>query len=83
MGTVHTLGGSAFGTCCGGGLVSLYVPSGFDAFPRNASTSPLVNIPRTPVPLILSASVMPFSTSKRRTDGKSGRLCLMSWAEWE
>lgn len=34
----------------------LNVPVGLEALPRKASTSPLVNIPRIPVPLIFSES---------------------------
>lgn len=34
----------------------LKVPVGLEALPRKASTSPFVNIPRTPVPLIFSGS---------------------------
>lgn len=40
----------------GVGWVSLNVPVGLEALPRKASTSPLVNIPRIPVPLIFSGS---------------------------
>ena len=36
--------------------VSLNVPVGLEALPRKASTSPLVNIPRRPVPLIFPGS---------------------------
>ena len=39
-----------------GGWAGLNVPVGLEALPRNVSTSPLVNIPRTPVPLIFSGS---------------------------
>ena len=58
-----------------GGWAGLNVPVGFEALPRNVSTSPLVNIPRTPVPLIFSGSETLCSRSKRATDGKSGREC--------
>ena len=54
---------------------NLKVPSGFDALPRKAKTSPLVSIPLTPVPLIVSNSVTAFSKSKRCTEGKTGREC--------
>lgn len=49
------------------------VPRGPLALPRYASASPFVTIPRTPVPLILSASLIPCSCSRRSTLGKSGR----------
>ena len=38
------------------GWAGLNVPVGLEALPRKVSTSPLVNIPRTPVPLIFSGS---------------------------
>jgi hypothetical protein len=38
------------------GWAGLNVPVGLEALPRKASTSPFVNIPRTPVPLIFSGS---------------------------
>lgn len=47
-----TLGAPRSGLSC----VCLNVPVGLEALPRKASTSPLVNIPRTPVPLIFSGS---------------------------
>jgi hypothetical protein len=64
----------AFASSMGEGL-GLKVPRGPEALPKNASTSPFVNIPLTPVPLILSAFVMLFSAKRRCTDGKRGREC--------
>jgi len=55
--------------------VSLSVPVGPLAFPRYANTSPLVNMPRTPVPLICSVFVILFSRRRRWTEGKSGLEC--------
>lgn len=54
---------------------NLNVPRGFEVRPRNVSTSPFVSIPLTPVPVILSAWVMLFSSRSLCTDGKRGREC--------
>jgi hypothetical protein len=50
--------------------------AGFDAFPRYARTSPLVSIPRTPVPLMTPASVIPPSLSRRITEGSKCLECV-------
>lgn len=44
-------------------------PFGLDVLPRYASASPLVIMPRTPVPLITDGSLMLFSAKRRETDG--------------
>lgn len=67
---------------------NLKVPSGFDALPRKVKTSPLVSIPRTPVPLIVSKFVTVCSKSRRCTEGKRGRECsalraTVSWSTWK
>ena len=66
------------------GGASRYVPVGADASPRCARTSPLVSIPRTPVPAILamSPSERPCSCTRRRTEGKSGRS-VFGMCEWD
>jgi hypothetical protein len=53
----------------------VYDPSGPEASPRCASTSPFVSIPRTPVPLIDDASAIPCACRRCNTEGKSGRAC--------
>lgn len=50
----------------------LNVPFGPDALPRNVRTSPLVIIPRTPVPGILPGSEILFSNRSRWTEGNRG-----------
>ena len=64
---------STFGDGEGGADVPLYVPKGLDALPRYARTSPLVSIPRMPVPLISSGLLMPYSSNNLCTEGNKGR----------
>ena len=59
----------------------LNVPVGPDAFPKYARTSPLVSMPRIPVPFIASGLLILCSTSNRWTEGNKGRECVGS--TWE
>jgi hypothetical protein len=80
---VHTLGASTFliiGSLSDFG--SLYVPVGEDALPRYARTSPLVNIPRTPVPLMSPGFSITFSTNNLWTDGNKGFECFGGSDGW-
>lgn len=53
----------------------LNVPRGPEAWPKNARTSPLVTIPRIPVPVILLTSWILCSARRRYTEGKMGPEC--------
>jgi hypothetical protein len=58
------------------GSSTLYVPVGEEAFPRYAKTSPLVNMPRTPVPSMFSGLATPFSEINRLTEGNKVFACF-------